>query len=200
MTAVQQYTWYTVVLTADVVQYFYKNTNTSAASFSYWMVDTKILGLRTSTQAREASYHWGLHEEDTYQILKPAAPQTARRVHASEPTCDSTLLAYSQEFHDQLVCSRGFGSEKSDLSVIQISRHFDQIRGSIICGKHEPIQIDLHFTPPKTWVFLLQKNTWKYVLILSIARSSVSPKCGCCYYCKNYPTLIPRLLPRKTCC
>ena len=37
---------------------------------------------------------------------------------------------------------------KSDFSVIQIpiSRHFDQIRGSIICAKHGPIQIGLHFT------------------------------------------------------
>ena len=30
--------------------------------------------------------------------------------------------------------------------MIHISRHFDQIRGSIICDKHGPIQIDLHFT------------------------------------------------------
>ena len=35
---------------------------------------------------------------------------------------------------------------KSDLSVIQIPRHFDQIHGSIICAEHGPIQIDLHFT------------------------------------------------------
>ena len=35
---------------------------------------------------------------------------------------------------------------KSDLSVIQIPRCFDPIRGSIICAKHGPIQIDLHFT------------------------------------------------------
>ena len=31
--------------------------------------------------------------------------------------------------------------------MIQIPRHFDQIRGSIICAKHGPIRIDLHFTP-----------------------------------------------------
>ena len=55
-------------------------------------------------------------------------------------------VGWSQEFRDRLVCSLGFGSEKSDLSVIQIPRHFDQIRGSIICAKHGPIQIDLHFT------------------------------------------------------
>ena len=35
---------------------------------------------------------------------------------------------------------------KSDLSVIRIPRHFDQSRGSIICAKDGPIQIDLRFT------------------------------------------------------
>ena len=54
-------------------------------------------------------------------------------------------VGWSQEFRDQL-CSLGFGSEKSDLSVIQTPRRFDQIRGSIICAKHGPIQIDPHFT------------------------------------------------------
>ena len=54
-------------------------------------------------------------------------------------------MGWFQEFRDQL-CSLGFGSEKSDLSVIQISRHFNQIRGSIICAKHELIQFDRHFT------------------------------------------------------
>ena len=54
-------------------------------------------------------------------------------------------VGWSQEFRDQL-CEVGFGSEKSDLSVIQIPRHFDQIRGSIICAQHGPMQIDLHFT------------------------------------------------------
>ena len=35
---------------------------------------------------------------------------------------------------------------RSDLSVIQIPRHFDHIRGSIICAAHGPIQFDRHFT------------------------------------------------------
>ena len=30
--------------------------------------------------------------------------------------------------------------------MIQIPKHFDQIRGSIFCAKHGPIQIDLHFS------------------------------------------------------
>ena len=34
----------------------------------------------------------------------------------------------------------------SPVSVIQIPRHFDQVRGSIVCAKHGPIQIDLHYT------------------------------------------------------
>ena len=54
-------------------------------------------------------------------------------------------VGWSQEFRDQL-CSLGFGSEKSDLPVMKTSRHFDKIRGSIICAKHGPIQTDLHFT------------------------------------------------------
>ena len=29
---------------------------------------------------------------------------------------------------------------------MQTPRHFDQTRGSIICAKHGPIQIDFHFT------------------------------------------------------
>ena len=54
-------------------------------------------------------------------------------------------MGWSQEFRDQL-CSLGFGSEKSDLSVTQILRRFDQICGSTICDKHGPIEIDLNFT------------------------------------------------------
>ena len=58
------------------------------------MVGTKFEGLRTRTQAAmPRTIAVCVKERGEYKRLKPAAPQTARRVHASEPTSDSMLYS-----------------------------------------------------------------------------------------------------------